>query len=458
MNNNNTPFNSYDILFLEYIRLTEHSNNSTRETNSQLLNLLNTYLTILNTQVTQQNETSNNIRSLLQRYYENFRTQQYEERNSDRIREHHNRNLRRRNNIWELNNRSRNTDNYIMRNNDTNRNSDTRRNNYSQRNISTWRNPPLNRRVTTFNRGVGDTQNTQNTARINSNISAPSFSFPGLSRRRATTRDAFTRILNETLTLPTRGNPITRERVNQVTTRNLWEEIYESVDQFICPITRERFQNSDYVLRINHCGHVFNENALVTYLTEHDHRCPVCRFNLRETISSNLPENTTDNTTNSTNTTDPFSATPLASFSFSLPTTLPPLNNLNPSPVTNSNNNTNTTTNNVPTTDQPSNTNTNTNNITDLSANTFNFNNPLNLQNIMSGVVNELTTALNDPSIINTTNGVSAEYSFFLPPSVVPPTSAPPRAPPPPPPTNEQTTQTDTATDDNNGSQDLHLE
>ena len=398
MDNNNSPFNRYDHLFSEYIRMIDNANTTSREVNTQLLGILNTYLTILNTQTVNQQTTSDNIRSLLQRYYENFRTQQYEDRNSDRIRERYNRNLRRRTNIFNLNrestidnNRNNNTDNISASTTNTNTNLLSRPTSTINR---PFNNPLITRpRISSFN--TRNRHRTTNTP----------FTFSGFSTRQNTTRDTFNRIINESFNIPPIHNPITRSRVDEVTTRSQWSDIVSTIDQFICPITRDRFRDDDFVLRINHCGHVFNESALITYLTEYDYRCPVCRFNLRNTLPStnNINNDNNDNnltpasidsatstgSANSTGSTggSATTAAPLASFTFSLPQ----LNSTN--------------------------TNTNTNNLYDISNNSFNFDNNINLQNIMTDVVNDLTNALNDPNILNS-NSLSAEYSFFLPQNI----------------------------------------
>ena len=37
-------------------------------------------------------------------------------------------------------------------------------------------------------------------------------------------------------------------------------------------------------MRVNICGHIFKEPSLRTYLSTYDHRCPVCRHDLRTNI------------------------------------------------------------------------------------------------------------------------------------------------------------------------------
>ena len=46
-----------------------------------------------------------------------------------------------------------------------------------------------------------------------------------------------------------------------------------------CPITWDRFEEGQNVIRINRCGHVFGEHAIIEWFRTHD-SCPVCRTSL----------------------------------------------------------------------------------------------------------------------------------------------------------------------------------
>lgn len=65
-----------------------------------------------------------------------------------------------------------------------------------------------------------------------------------------------------------------------------------------CPISWERFENGQNVMRINKCGHIFKENEITEWLRTHDN-CPVCRTSLLQ----NTPTNHTDPSGNSNNNT-----------------------------------------------------------------------------------------------------------------------------------------------------------
>ena len=50
----------------------------------------------------------------------------------------------------------------------------------------------------------------------------------------------------------------------------------------MCPITREEFVPDDEVGVITHCGHIFNYNAVVSWLSR-NFVCPLCRHDIRGT-------------------------------------------------------------------------------------------------------------------------------------------------------------------------------
>ena len=69
-----------------------------------------------------------------------------------------------------------------------------------------------------------------------------------------------------------------------------------------CPITLDEFQNGDIVRQIIPCGHIFQESALRNWFTRNV-RCPVCRYDIRDYMSSaeqtTGPDNNTDISNNS---------------------------------------------------------------------------------------------------------------------------------------------------------------
>ena len=48
-----------------------------------------------------------------------------------------------------------------------------------------------------------------------------------------------------------------------------------------CPITMENFNSESQILRINHCGHYFSQDAILRWFRNHV-SCPVCRHDIRQ--------------------------------------------------------------------------------------------------------------------------------------------------------------------------------
>jgi hypothetical protein len=48
----------------------------------------------------------------------------------------------------------------------------------------------------------------------------------------------------------------------------------------VCSITHDEFVDTDEVIMINQCRHIFKKNALMTWLTRRQ-TCPCCRINIR---------------------------------------------------------------------------------------------------------------------------------------------------------------------------------
>ena len=232
-----------------------------------------------------------------------------------------------------------------------------------------------------------------------------------ISRRRR--QNLVQQILNNTLYTSTTRQPASNRDISRNTTIVHWEDISSSTDQTICPITQENFLNGDRLMRINNCGHLFSHDALFTYFTEFDHRCPICRYNIQTSI--NPPSRTINNTTNthtsnsisrptsnSTSThssTSTHTSTSTSNFfdnSFNNIFSNPPNNltrgnsfwdvSLNFNPFPNSTD--------IPSTDN------------------FSFNDAIN--QISNAMASEITNAINNTTD-NSGNVISAEYSVFIP-------------------------------------------
>ena len=242
MSNVNTPVTP-EMLLLEYLLLT-------REQMTFHSSIMQSFSSTI------QNST-NTIRSLIQRYLE------IQERNRNITRD-----------------RERNNQNSVV---SSSRESTSINSQLPARRMNRW--PPSS----TYSRDYRQ-----------SPISTSTFSSPfststsTLRRRRVRTsnrirprprarRDILTQILENTLYTSSTRVPASITDISRNVSTHIWRDISDSTDQTLCPITQENFQSSENVARIDYCGHVFHDDALRTYLTEFDHRCPICRYNIRTT-------------------------------------------------------------------------------------------------------------------------------------------------------------------------------
>lgn len=89
-----------------------------------------------------------------------------------------------------------------------------------------------------------------------------------------------------------------REQIQRETNRIQFGEIQNPINTS-CPITHVDFNENDYVLQINHCGHIFSENSLMEWFNRNN-CCPLCRYSISENNnSSNNADNETGNTNDS---------------------------------------------------------------------------------------------------------------------------------------------------------------
>ena len=97
-------------------------------------------------------------------------------------------------------------------------------------------------------------------------------------------RNLLNQILETTLYTSNPRRPARETDISRNVTYHIWRDISNTTDQIMDPITQEDFQPESRVARIDYCGHLFMEDALMTYLTEFDHRCPICRYNISSEI------------------------------------------------------------------------------------------------------------------------------------------------------------------------------
>ena len=81
----------------------------------------------------------------------------------------------------------------------------------------------------------------------------------------------------------------TPEQIDRATEERTFDQINQPIND-TCPITRNRFNNSDTVLQILECRHNFTPTSLRTWF-ETSVRCPICRYDIREYNPMNVVNN-----------------------------------------------------------------------------------------------------------------------------------------------------------------------
>lgn len=107
-------------------------------------------------------------------------------------------------------------------------------------------------------------------------------------------RNFLQEILNRSFNVEQNSQPLYNTSVEEITTPVVWRDISGETTQNMCPFTLEEFQQDTEILRINRCGHLFTREHLERFLTNFDHRCPVCRAELNNSnvdISNNTQSN-----------------------------------------------------------------------------------------------------------------------------------------------------------------------
>jgi len=101
---------------------------------------------------------------------------------------------------------------------------------------------------------------------------------------RATERNPeYERVLMDSLNNATFINDdITEEEEKQLIEQHYDSNLHNTP---ICPILQKPFEDNEPVTVLP-CNHVFNSDAIRTWLKQHNTLCPVCRFNLKSTVNS----------------------------------------------------------------------------------------------------------------------------------------------------------------------------
>ncbi len=116
--------------------------------------------------------------------------------------------------------------------------------------------------------------------------------------RRVLPRNSGTSLSNEVFRFAGGATP---DEIGRATEATVYADI--STNQLMCPITQQNFLPDDNILRIRHCGHVFTANRLRQWFRSH-YDCPVCRYDIRPTVSPAIETMLRDIASQTLNTTD----------------------------------------------------------------------------------------------------------------------------------------------------------
>ena len=83
--------------------------------------------------------------------------------------------------------------------------------------------------------------------------------------------------------------PFIHNEYKCVVTEEVYEKIKKQTIQFKdleevdktknidCPISLEKFNNEDYIIKLN-CGHIFHKEPILYWLYMQKNKCPICRY------------------------------------------------------------------------------------------------------------------------------------------------------------------------------------
>jgi hypothetical protein len=100
------------------------------------------------------------------------------------------------------------------------------------------------------------------------------------------------------------------EQIETATTSMRFQDISDPINA-TCPITMESFSPEQIIVKINHCGHIFNQTHIHGWFRSNV-RCPVCRYDIREYETENS-SSTEENTNTTNNASNSINFTPLSS-------------------------------------------------------------------------------------------------------------------------------------------------
>jgi hypothetical protein len=71
-------------------------------------------------------------------------------------------------------------------------------------------------------------------------------------------------------------------------------------EQTNCPICLSNYENDEMVSYLNTCNHLFHTTCISTWLTEFNHKCPVCRLSANPSKNNEISPNVSSNEQNTT--------------------------------------------------------------------------------------------------------------------------------------------------------------
>jgi hypothetical protein len=77
----------------------------------------------------------------------------------------------------------------------------------------------------------------------------------------------------------------TREQIENATRIVSFCDIIRPINTS-CPISLDTFNDSEQVMVIRHCGHIFKPESLNTWFRSNC-VCPVCRYDIRDYVQNN---------------------------------------------------------------------------------------------------------------------------------------------------------------------------
>lgn len=98
-------------------------------------------------------------------------------------------------------------------------------------------------------------------------------------------------LLEQAITPSSSVRGATQEEIANASHTLRYSEIENPISEQ-CPISLETFEPDEWVIQLNHCGHIFRKELLDAWFVNNSH-CPVCRHNIQTNANANINANTT---------------------------------------------------------------------------------------------------------------------------------------------------------------------